>query len=82
MADTDAVRAIADFVNALSVRDGTEGESYAPGMADPFEEYARELRLRDIDPKTRSRYWGIVVAYRRWLGEQRQPDPFSAISIV
>jgi integrase/recombinase XerD len=42
-------------------------------MEDPFSAYRQELRLRDLDPKTITRYWEVVVAYQKWLGG-REPD--------
>jgi integrase/recombinase XerD len=46
-------------------------------MPDVFELYHIELTQSDRDPKTVERYWQVVTAYRRWLGD-RQPDIASA----
>ena len=50
---------------------------YAGGMQDPFAAYQQELELRDLDPKTRVRYWTIAQAYRQWL-DGRELGPESA----
>ena len=47
-------------------------------MADLFARYARELSLRDLDPKTKLRYWECLNIYRKWLNTA-EPDVASAV---
>ena len=46
-------------------------------MADPFARYARDLSLRDLDHKTKLRYWACLIIYRKWLNSA-EPDIASA----
>ena len=69
--------ALASAIVARIVRDHGEGASYASRMDCPFEAYESELRLRDLDPKTRERYSQIVASYGRWLAA-KDPDVATA----
>jgi integrase/recombinase XerD len=44
---------------------------------DPFAAYRQELELRDLDPKTRARYWQVAQGYQRWL-KDREMSPETA----
>jgi len=44
---------------------------------EPFSRYHNDLFNRDLDPKTKLRYWQIIDSYRRWLGD-RSPDTATA----
>jgi integrase/recombinase XerD len=39
-------------------------------LDDPFAAYRQELELRDLDPKTRARYWQLAQGYQRWLADR------------
>jgi len=49
-----------------------EDSDYPQGM-EPFSRYHNDLFSRDLDPKTKLRYWQVIDSYRRWLGD-RSPD--------
>jgi len=42
-----------------------------------FERWRLELAERDLDPKTRERYWTVAVAFQRWLADH-EPSPAEA----
>ena len=44
---------------------------------DPFAAYQQELGIRDLDPKTRRRYWQVAEGYQRWL-KDREVTPETA----
>ena len=71
-------KAIASSVSSRILHSLPPGVCYPlPEMADPFEAYHKELVESDRDPKTIDRYWQIITAYQRWLGD-RQPNVATA----
>jgi integrase/recombinase XerD len=46
-------------------------------LDDPFDAYRQELGMRDLDPKTRRRYWQVAQGYQRWLND-REVTPETA----
>ena len=59
--------ALASALLARIVPHDQKSTAFPLGMGCHFTAYERELRLRDLDPKTRDRYAQIVRAYGRWL---------------
>ena len=52
-------------------------DSHYPQVMEPFAEYRNHLFSRDLDPKTKVRYWQILTRYYQWLGS-RSPDAVTA----
>jgi integrase/recombinase XerD len=50
-----------------------QGDSDYPQGMEPFGQYHDDLFNRDLAPKTKMRYWQVVITYRKWLGD-RSPD--------
>lgn len=50
-------------------------------MPNVYELYHNELIQSDRDPKTVTRYWQVITAYRNWLDKQ-QPDIASAKEFI